>query len=78
VTEAAIDALVRRGGPLVAVLWGCDARALAPRSGAVPRVESPHPSPMSADRAFFGSRPFSGVNALLAEQGAQPVDWRLP
>jgi uracil-DNA glycosylase len=78
VTEAAIDALVRRGGPLVAVLWGRDARALAPRLGAVPRVESPHPSPMSADRGFFGSRPFSRVNALLAEQGARPVDWRLP
>jgi uracil-DNA glycosylase len=78
VTEGAIDALVGRGGPLVAVLWGRDARALAPRLGAVPRVESPHPSPMSADRGFFGSRPFSRVNALLAEQGARPVDWRLP
>jgi uracil-DNA glycosylase len=78
VTEAAIDALVRRGGPLVAVLWGRDARALGPRLGAVPRIESPHPSPMSADRGFFGSRPFSRANALLAEQGATPVDWRLP
>jgi uracil-DNA glycosylase len=62
VTEAAIDALVRRGGPLVAILWGRDARALATRLGAVPRVESAHPSPMSADRGFFGSRPFSRAN----------------
>lgn len=78
VTQQAIEALVARGGPLVAVLWGADARALGPRLGAVPRVESVHPSPLSADRGFFGSRPFSRVNALLAEQGAPPIDWRLP
>ena len=78
VSDRAIDALVTRGGPLVALLWGADARSLAPRLGDVPRVESPHPSPMSADRGFFGSRPFSRVNALLAEQGSTPVDWRLP
>ena len=78
VTQQAIEALVARGGPLVAVLWGADARALGPRLGAVPRVESVHPSPLSADRGFFGSQPFSRVNALLAEQGAPPIDWRLP
>jgi uracil-DNA glycosylase len=78
VTEAAIDALVARGGPLVAVLWGRDARALAPRLGRVPRIESAHPSPMAADRGFFGSRPFSRANALLEAQGGAPVDWRLP
>jgi uracil-DNA glycosylase len=78
VTQAAIDALVARGGPLVAVLWGRDARSLAPRLGSVPRIESPHPSPMSADRGFFGSRPFSRVNAALVAQGAAPIDWRLP
>lgn len=78
VTEAAIRALVARGGPLVAVLWGSDARSLRPLLGAVPRIESPHPSPLSAHRGFFGSRPFSRVNALLGEQGAEPVDWRLP
>jgi uracil-DNA glycosylase len=59
------------------VLWGRDAQTLAPMLGATPRVESAHPSPMSADRGFFGSRPFSRVNALLAEQGADPVDWCL-
>jgi uracil-DNA glycosylase len=78
VTDAAIDALTARGGPLVAILWGRDARSLAPRLGAVPRIESAHPSPMSADRGFFGSRPFSRANGLLEEQGAAPVDWRLP
>ncbi|MGK4580525.1 uracil-DNA glycosylase [Kitasatospora sp. HPMI-4] len=78
VTEQAIRALVAHGGPLVAILWGRDARNLRPLLGQVPAVESAHPSPMSADRGFFGSRPFSRANELLARQGAQPVDWRLP
>nr|WP_202865925.1 uracil-DNA glycosylase [Kribbella turkmenica] len=78
VTEQAIHALVKRGGPLVAILWGRDAQTLKPMLGSTPYVESAHPSPMSADRGFFGSRPFSRVNAILAEQGAAPVDWRLP
>ncbi|MGZ0148609.1 uracil-DNA glycosylase [Kribbella sp. WER1] len=78
VTEQAIHALVNRGGPLVAILWGRDAQTLKPMLGSTPYVESAHPSPMSADRGFFGSRPFSRVNAMLAEQGASPVDWRLP
>ena len=78
ITQCAIEALVRRGGPLVAILWGGDARKLRPTLGAVPVVESAHPSPLSAYRGFFGSRPFSRTNALLEEQGAAPVDWRLP
>ncbi|MFE1766000.1 uracil-DNA glycosylase [Streptomyces angustmyceticus] len=78
VTEQAIRALVARERPLVSVLWGRDARNLRPLLGSLPAVESAHPSPMSADRGFFGSRPFSRVNDLLARQGAQPVDWRLP
>ncbi len=78
ITDAAIDALVARGGPLVALLWGRDARSLEPRLHGVPCITSPHPSPMSADRGFFGSRPFSKVNDALRTQGAQPVDWRLP
>lgn len=78
VTEQAIRALVARGTPLVAILWGRDARNLRPLLGSVPAVESAHPSPMSADRGFFGSRPFSRANDLLARQGGQPVDWRLP
>ena len=78
VTACAIDALVQRGGPLVAVLWGRDAQSLRPALGAVPSVASAHPSPLSASRGFFGSRPFSRVNALLEEQGGEPVTWELP
>jgi len=78
VTERAIVALVERGGPLAAVLWGKDAQNLQPLLRNVPSVTSAHPSPMSADRGFFGSRPFSRVNTLLEQQGAAPVDWSLP
>jgi len=77
VTEHAIRTLVARDQPLVAVLWGRDAANLRPLLGAAPIVESAHPSPLSASRGFFGSRPFSRVNELLAAQGAAPVDWRL-
>jgi uracil-DNA glycosylase len=77
VTDQAIRALVGRGTPLVAILWGRDAPSLRPALGATPCIESVHPSPMSADRGFFGSRPFSRANALLVEQGADPVDWTL-
>lgn len=78
VTDRAIAALVERGGPLVAVLWGRDAQTLAPALGDVPIVRSAHPSPLSAHGGFFGSRPFSRVNELLVAQGADPVDWELP
>lgn len=78
VTEQAIRALVARDEPLVAILWGRDAQTLRPILQDVPTIESAHPSPMSADRGFFGSRPFSRVNALLAELGADPIDWSLP
>lgn len=77
VTAAAITGLVQRGGPLVAILWGRDARSLAPHLGTVPYLESAHPSPLSAHSGFFGSRPFSRCNELLAGQGAEPIDWRL-
>jgi uracil-DNA glycosylase len=78
VTEQAIRALAARPGPLVAILWGRDAGNLAPLLGQVPRIESAHPSPYSADRGFFGSRPFSRANELLAQQDGEPVDWKLP
>ena len=78
VTEQAITALAARGGPLAAILWGRDAQNLKPLLGRVPWVESAHPSPLSAGRGFFGSRPFSRVNSLLQRQGGRPVDWRLP
>ena len=85
VTEQAIRALAARksagrvgGEPLVAILWGRDARTLAPLLEGIPAVESAHPSPYSAANGFFGSRPFSRANHLLEQEGAQPVDWKLP
>lgn len=78
VTECAITALASRGGPCAAILWGRDAQSLKPLLGPIPWVESAHPSPLSASRGFFGSRPFSRVNKLLADQSAPPIDWSLP
>ncbi|CAB4719789.1 unannotated protein [freshwater metagenome] len=78
VTDRAIAALVERGGPLAAILWGRDAQSLKAALGSVPSVESAHPSPLSASRGFFGSRPFSRIDALLREQGDPGVAWALP
>jgi len=78
VTACAISALAARGGPLVAVLWGRDAAAVQPLLGDIPVIASAHPSPLSAHRGFSGSRPFSRVNAALEQQGAAPIQWRLP
>lgn len=82
ITECAIRALVSRPQPLVAILWGRDAATLKPMlaqgESRVATIESVHPSPLSASRGFFGSRPFSRANVLLGEMGADPVDWRLP
>ncbi len=75
VTACAVRALADRGGPLVAVLWGRQAQELAPLLDGVPTVLGVHPSPLSASRGFFGSRPFSRVNALLAVQGSPAVRW---
>ena len=81
VTQCAIDALVSRKSadgsraPLVAILWGKDAQSLAPRLGDTPIIASVHPSPLSAYRGFFGSKPFSRANQLLEAQGAAGVDW---
>jgi uracil-DNA glycosylase len=88
VTEQAIRALAARDKPLVSILWGRNARNLRPLLSAsassagglrqLPCIESAHPSPMSAAGGFFGSKPFSRANELLAKQGAAPVDWKLP
>ena len=81
VTDQAIRTLALRakeGQPLTAILWGRDAQSLKPELTPIPWVESVHPSPLSAHRGFFGSRPFSRVNRMLAEQGGTPVEWRLP
>jgi uracil-DNA glycosylase len=77
VTESAIRALVARGTPLVAILWGRDAGTLRPLLGPTPVIASVHPSPLSASGGFFGSRPFSRANELLVAAGGTPVDWRL-
>jgi uracil-DNA glycosylase len=79
VTEQAIRALAaRQAEPLVAILWGRDARTLVPLLDGVPCIESAHPSPYSAASGFFGSRPFSRANQLLERAGGEPVDWKLP
>ena len=80
VTECAIRALAARDQPMVAILWGRDAATLRPMltGGGCASIESAHPSPLSASRGFFGSRPFSRANELLTGMGGEPVDWRLP
>lgn len=78
VTAHAIKVLVARQRPLVAILWGRDAQNLQPMLADTPVIASPHPSPLSASRGFFGSRPFSRANSLLEQQGATPVNWQLP
>lgn len=77
VTDAAVRALAARGGPLVALLWGRDAQTVTPLLDGVPVVAGVHPSPLSASRGFFGSRPFSRVDALLRDGGGDGIDWRL-
>lgn len=77
VTGAVVERLARRGRPLVAVLWGNDARWAKPILGDTPIVESAHPSPLSARRGFFGSTPFSRVNESLRAQSAEPIDWHV-
>ncbi|MET0736175.1 MAG: uracil-DNA glycosylase, partial [Microbacterium sp.] len=78
VTEHAIRTLAAREEPLVAILWGRDAANLRPLLGDTPIIESAHPSPLSASRGFFGSKPFSRANESLVAQGGTPVDWALP
>ena len=77
VTDAVVRALATRGGALVAILWGRDAQAVTSLLGDVPVIASAHPSPLSARRGFFGSRPFSRANAVLVERGAEPIDWHI-
>lgn len=84
VTEQAIRALNSRTDaqgnplPLVAILWGRDARSLKPMLTNARIIESAHPSPLSASHGFFGSHPFSRANDYLRQMGADPVDWELP
>jgi uracil-DNA glycosylase len=84
ITTAAVSAVAGRRAadgsrmPLVAVLWGKDAESVRPLLQGAPAVASAHPSPLSASRGFFGSRPFSRINELLREQGALDVTWEIP
>lgn len=78
VTSAVITALAARNQPLVAILWGRDAQSASGLLPGVPQIKSAHPSPLSASRGFFGSKPFSRANELLVTEGAEPIDWRLP
>lgn len=77
VTDHVVDVLDARPAPLVAILWGKDAERLAPRLTRHPVLVSAHPSPLSARRGFFGSKPFTRASAALEDQGAPPVDWSL-
>ena len=77
VTEHALRALAGRAKPLVAILWGRDAQNTQKFLGDTACICSPHPSPLSAARGFFGSKPFSHANELLVQQGAEPVNWQL-
>ena len=78
VTELVISALAARGQPLVSVLWGKQAQRLAPLLAGTAVIESAHPSPLSASRGFFGSKPFSRINESLRAQGTSEIDWGLP
>lgn len=77
-TDAVIAATAQLEQPIAFLLWGAQAQKKAPllRTDA-PRLllSAPHPSPLSAYRGFFGSRPFSQINAFLAEHGQSPIDW---
>lgn len=77
VTQCAIEALVQRGGPLVAILWGRDAQSTRSLLGQTPVIASAHPSPLSARNGFFGSKPFSRANEALVSQGGDPINWDL-
>ena len=76
ITNAAIEILVDRG--CVAILWGSQAQKLGSHFSTSHRVESVHPSPLSAYRGFFGSKPFTKCNELLVASGQLPINWRLP
>ena len=82
ITDACVAAVAARSDPSVFILWGGHAQAKAGRIEHLrdPRhcvIESPHPSPLSARRGFFGSRPFSQANAFLERTGRGAIDWSL-
>jgi len=76
-TDLVIQSLVERNQFFVSILWGREASELQPLLGELPRIESPHPSPLSARLGFFGSRPFTRANQALEENGRVQIDWSL-
>lgn len=82
ITDAAIAAVARRSQPAVFVLWGSHAQKKAQNVPALQEgrhlvIKSPHPSPLSAHRGFFGSKPFSKANEFLQANGRGAIDWRV-
>ena len=82
VTDACVAAVAARDEPSVFILWGSHAQAKAKRIAGLREgphcvIESPHPSPLSAHRGFFGSKPFSRTNAFLSDHGREAIDWAL-
>ena len=78
-TDAAIEALNKEDRPIVFILWGRPAQ-MKKRMLTNPKhliLEAPHPSPLSAYRGFFGSKPFSQTNQFLVEHGLEPIDWQI-
>ena len=82
ITDACVAAVAARDEPSVFILWGSHAQAKAKRIAGLREgqhcvIESPHPSPLSAHRGFFGSKPFSRTNAFLSDRGREAIDWAL-
>ncbi|CAB4695791.1 unannotated protein [freshwater metagenome] len=75
-TESAVEFLIKRNPDVVAMLWGKDAESLKHLFDPSRVIITTHPSPLSANRGFLGSKPFSKCNDLLKQMGHQPVDWR--
>lgn len=80
VTDAVVESLNQREEPVIFVLWGKQAERLESQIDTKKHfvLKGPHPSPLSAYRGFFGSKPFSQINQILVETGQQPIDWQLP
>jgi uracil-DNA glycosylase len=76
ITHAALDILATRG--CVAILWGSQEQKMGSSISGNQKIQSVHPSPLSAYRGFFGSKPFTRSNQLLIASGQEPIDWRLP
>ncbi|MGO4297891.1 uracil-DNA glycosylase [Glutamicibacter sp. MCAF14] len=78
IVQSILKALNERPHPPVALLWGKHAQKLSQALPNAEQLHSAHPSPLSASRGFFGSKPFSNINRLLSEKGQKPIDWSLP